>query len=89
MPPRPHKQPVSPCPGDQLHQCDKVVSCHKLPFSPSSEWPSSRGVFVTQSCPTLCDPMDHNPQGSSIHGISQARKLEWAAILFPEDLSQG
>ena len=37
-------------------------------------------VLVTQSCPTLCDPMDCNPPGSSIHGILQARMLEWVAI---------
>ena len=35
---------------------------------------------VTQSCPTLCDPMDCSPPGSSVHGISQARILEWVAI---------
>ena len=33
-------------------------------------------------CPTLCDPMDCSPPGSSVHGILQARKLEWAAISF-------
>ena len=33
-----------------------------------------------QSCPTLCDPMDCSPLGSSVHGILQARILEWAAI---------
>ena len=37
---------------------------------------------VTQSCPTLCDPMDCSPLGSSIHGIFQARVLEWGAIAF-------
>ena len=37
---------------------------------------------VAQSCPTLCDPMDCNLPGSSIHGICQARVLEWAAIAF-------
>ena len=36
---------------------------------------------VTQSCPTLSDPMDYSPPGSSIHGIFQARGLEWGAIL--------
>ena len=35
-----------------------------------------------QSCPTLCNPMDCSPLGSSIHGISQARILEWVAIAF-------
>ena len=33
---------------------------------------------VTQSCLTLCDPMDCSPSGSSLHGIHQARMLEWA-----------
>ena len=36
-----------------------------------------------QSCPTLCDPMDCSLPGSSIHGIFQARALEWGAIAFP------
>ena len=35
-----------------------------------------------QSCPTLCDPMDGSPPGSSIHGIFQARIPEWGAIAF-------
>ena len=37
---------------------------------------------VAQLCPTLSDPMDCNPPGSSIHGIFQARVLEWGAIKF-------
>ena len=37
-----------------------------------------------QSCPTLRDPMDCNPPGSSVHGIFQARVLEWVAIAFSE-----
>ena len=37
---------------------------------------------VTQSCPTLHDPMDCSLPGSSIHGILQARVLEWVAIAF-------
>ena len=35
-----------------------------------------------QSCPTLHDPMDCSPPGSSIHGIFQAKVLEWGAIAF-------
>ena len=35
---------------------------------------------VSQLCPTLCDYMDCSPPGSSVHGISQARILEWVAI---------
>ena len=37
---------------------------------------------VAQSCPTLSDPMDCSLPGSSIHGIFQARVLEWGAIAF-------
>ena len=37
---------------------------------------------VTQLCPTLSDPMDCSPLGSSIHGIFQERALEWGAIAF-------
>ena len=39
-------------------------------------------VKVTQSCPTLCDPMAYSLPDSSIHGILQARLLEWVAIPF-------
>ena len=39
-----------------------------------------------QSCLTLCDPMDYSPPDSSVHGISQARILEWVATPPPEDL---
>ena len=37
---------------------------------------------LAQSCPTLCDPMDCSLAGSSVHGIFQARILEWVAISF-------
>ena len=37
-------------------------------------------VLVVQSCSTLCDLMDCSPPGSSVHGILQARLLEWVAI---------
>ena len=35
-----------------------------------------------QSCLTLCDPMDCSPPGSSVHGVFQARVMEWGAIAF-------
>ena len=43
---------------------------------------SERGSEVAQSCPTLCDPMDCSPSGSSVHGTFQARVLKWGAISF-------
>ena len=45
-------------------------------------------VLVAQSCPTLCDPMDHSPPGSSVHRILQARTLEWVAMLSSRGSSQ-
>ena len=42
---------------------------------------------VAQSCQTLRDPIDCSPPGSSIHGIFQARVLEWGAIAFSENLT--
>ena len=39
-------------------------------------------VLVIQLCPTLCNPMDCSLPGSSLHGILQARILEWVAISF-------
>ena len=42
-------------------------------------------VLVTQSCPTLFNPMDCSPPGSSVHRILQARILEWVAIPFSRD----
>ena len=41
---------------------------------------------VTHSCPTLSDPMDCSLPGSSVHGIFQARVLEWGAIAFPKQM---
>ena len=45
-------------------------------------------VSFTQSCPAVCDPMDCNPPGSSVHGILQTSTLEWVAIPFSKASSQ-
>ena len=42
---------------------------------------------VATSCPTLCNPMDYSPSGSSAHGILQARILEWVAMPFSRESS--
>ena len=47
-----------------------------------SEYVSVCACLVTQSYPTLCDPIDCSPAGSFVHGILQARILEWVAIPF-------
>ena len=55
--------------------CHFLLQCMKV----------KRESEVTQSCPTLSDPMDCSLPGSSIHGIFQARVLEWGAIAFSND----
>ena len=70
------------------------TAAHQAPlslgFSRQEHWsglpfPSPvRESEVAQSCPTLSDPTDHSPPGSSVHGIFQARVLEWGAIAFSE-----
>ena len=57
---------------------DTGVGCHFLLQCMKEKSESE----VTQSCPTLCDPMDCHLTGSSVHGIFQARVLEWGAIAF-------
>ena len=55
------------------------------PSAHLSSWALCIRAQSHQSCPILCDPMDHGPQGSSVHGILRARILEWVAISFSSD----
>ena len=48
-----------------------------------SNYAAATAAKSLQSRPTLCDPIDSSPPGSSIPGILQARTLEWVAISFP------
>ena len=55
------------------------------PIPPSAAAAAAAAVAAAkllQSCPTLCDPRDGSPPGSPVHGILQARILEWVAISF-------
>ena len=63
------------------------TTCELKPFQRkeiASKFPflSLSVCLVTQSCLSLCNPMNCSPPGSSVHGILQARILEWAAISF-------
>ena len=71
----PHRQQPTrlPCPWDSPGK-NTGVGCHFLLQCMKVKSESE----VTQSCPTLSDPMDCSLPGSSIHGILQARVLEWA-----------
>ena len=78
---RPHRrQPTRlPHPWDSPGKntgvgCHFLLQCMKV----------KRESEVAQSCLTLSDPMDCSPPGSSVHGIFQARVLEWGAIAFSE-----
>ena len=76
---RPHRrQPTRlPRPWDSPGK-DTGVGCHFLLQCMKVKGESE----VAQSCPTLRDPMDCSPPGPSVHGIFQARVLEWGAIAF-------
>ena len=76
---RPHRQQPTrlPCPWDSPDKNTRVgghflLQCMKV----------KRESEVAQSCPTCSDPMACSPPGPSIHGIFQARALEWGAIAF-------
>ena len=59
------------------------VNCSFLDnFKNINYYISAAAAKSLQSCPTLCDPIDGSPPGSSIPGIPQARTLEWVAISF-------
>ena len=62
----------------QLWKENNFVSWHLLVCACSVAW----------SCPTLCDPMDHSPPGSSVHGILQSRILQCVAMTSPGGSSQ-
>ena len=79
---RPHRwQPTRlPCPWDSPGKntgvgCHFLLQCMKV----------KNENEVAQSCPTLSDPMDCSLPGSSVHGIFQARVLEWGAIAVSND----
>ena len=63
---------------------DSVIGAPSWP-QPCSQVSESE---VAQSCPTLCDPMDCSPAGSSVNGIFQARILEWVAMSFSRGSSR-
>ena len=61
-----------------------LIVRYEIPDKKTTE--NKSGSEVTQSCPTLCDPMNCSPPGSSFQWIFQARVLEWGAISFSKKL---
>ena len=75
-----------PSPGDLPDPGIKTRS----PTMQADSLPSAAAAAAAkslQSCPTLCDPIDGRPPGSSVPGILQARILEWVAISFSINFS--
>ena len=68
--------------GCMIENCHFRGMGNKTVFANPCWWNVKMEVLVAQSCPTLCDPMDHNPPGSTVQWILQARILEWVAIPF-------
>ena len=86
----PYKRVSAPLHVEMLHPSREGIS-----IVPHCMWrcciPAERALalfllLVTKSCLILCSPMDCSPLGSSVHGISQARIVEWVAISFSGDL---
>ena len=69
------------------HQNVSTLRAGRASNTVSHDWLKSESE-VTQSCPTLYNPMDCSPPGSSIHGIFQATILEWVVISFSRRSSQ-
>ena len=71
-----------------------TMHAYKITIADKKKWASYQNIrlrnkmLVTQSCPTLCDPMDYSPPGFSVHGIFWARILEWVAISFSRESSR-
>ena len=82
---QPHRQQPTrlPRPWDSSGK-NTGLRCHFLPQCMKVKSESE----VAQSCPTLSGPMDYSPPGSSLHGIFQARVLEWVAIAFSNPVSE-
>ena len=69
--------------SSSLHSRPLVLPCScRMPPSPHIFLSFIFIVLVSEFCPTLCDPVECSPPGSSVHGILQARILEWVAIPF-------
>ena len=81
-----HGPHTSPGPGPANTHTQLHLQSRESAQSYRSLWCTC--VLVAQLCPTLCNPMDCRPPGSSVCGILQTRILEWAAIPFSRGSSQ-
>ena len=86
--------PISPVSNTWFHlaSCSLMCFCSRGNISGLQGQPRvpplRRACSAAQSFLTLCNPVDYGPPGSSVHGISQARVLEWVAISSSREYSQ-
>ena len=66
------------------HANPRQYACLENSMGRGTWWPGYSPFSVTKWWLTFCDPMECSMPGSSVHGISQARILEWVAISFPD-----
>ena len=76
------------CTVENLLPYQQFLCIHDSASSDSATSKQHICCLVAKSCLTLCDPIDCSPPGSSVHGISQARILEWVAISFSRGFPQ-
>ena len=81
-----HSQMLSVCWMNEWKRGQHPLDRNHMGTSPYCKCPQC--CLAGKSCPTLCDPTDCSPPGSSVHGISQARILECVAISFSRGSSQ-
>ena len=74
--------------GTAFQKKTEQILLHNLELPWNEYFDTICDCSVVQLYPILCDPMDYNPPGSSIHGMSQAKILEWVAISFSRGSSQ-
>ena len=83
-PRQPRSEALAPC-----HHSLSLPHGHSSRGWEAGDWGQSLGkVKVAQPRPTLCSPVDCSPPGSSVHGILQARTLEWVPVPFSMGSSQ-
>ena len=75
----------TPAKAGTLTQKEETIRTKRITIS---QLPARREAKVTQSCPTLCNPMDCSLPGFSVHRILQGRTLEWDAVLSSRGYSQ-
>ena len=75
-----HMPEISACCNHRAHEGLRFYNQDNQQCSASLSKPECMCAQLLQSCPSLCDPIDCSPSGSSVHGLLQARILEWVAM---------